>query len=220
MRYGMVIDLKRCIGCNSCTIACKQENATPKNITWARVLLSETGTYPNARLTYLPVLCNHCAEPPCVDVCPTGASQKLENGTVIIDPELCIGCRFCMTACPYNARFFHYGEPEPYAPDMGYTPYEEARYGEHPVGAVTKCDFCPDRLAYRTLDPDIIELCSLPLSSRSPIHYHHIARIDYRVQKVMVTFISVCSAAAAHHREPLRRAGRICGEINFNNTLL
>ena len=158
MRYGMVIDLKRCIGCNSCTIACKQENATPKNITWARVILSETGTYPNARLTYLPVLCNHCAEPPCVDVCPTGASQKLENGTVIVDPELCIGCRFCMTACPYNARFFNYGEPEPYAPDKGYTPYEEARYGEHPVGAVTKCDFCPDRLAEDKL-PSCVQTC-------------------------------------------------------------
>jgi Fe-S-cluster-containing dehydrogenase component len=158
MRYGMVIDLKRCIGCNSCTVACKQENATPKNVTWARVVLSETGTYPNTRLTYLPVLCNHCAEPPCVDVCPTGASQKLENGTVIVDPELCIGCRFCMTACPYNARFFNYGEPEPYAPEMGYTPYEEARMGEHPVGAVTKCDFCPDRLAEGKL-PACVQTC-------------------------------------------------------------
>jgi Fe-S-cluster-containing dehydrogenase component len=158
MRYGMVIDLKRCIGCNSCTIACKQTNATPKNITWTRVILSEMGTYPNTRLTYLPVLCNHCAEAPCVDVCPTGASQKLADGTVWVDPDQCIGCRFCMTACPYNARFFNYGKPEPYNPEIGYTPYEEARLDEHPVGAVTKCDFCMDRVA-EGLDPACVQTC-------------------------------------------------------------
>ncbi len=147
MRYGMVIDLRRCIGCNACTIACKQQYGTPPGIFYSHVNITETGKYPNARQTPLPVLCNHCTNAPCVDVCPTGASQKLDNGIVTIDANICIGCRYCMVACPYNVRQFIGSEPAGYYPDKEITAYEQVMYADHQVGTVEKCNFCAARVA-------------------------------------------------------------------------
>jgi Fe-S-cluster-containing dehydrogenase component len=158
MRYGMVIDLRRCIGCNACTIACKQQNATPAGVFYSHVNISETGKYPNAKLDPLPVLCNHCAEAPCAEVCPTGATQQLDNGIVTVDADKCIGCRFCMVACPFNARTFNYGKPKGYYPDKGLTAFEQVRYQEHTVGTVEKCNFCAARLE-EGLQPACVQTC-------------------------------------------------------------
>jgi molybdopterin-containing oxidoreductase family iron-sulfur binding subunit len=148
MKYGMVIDLRRCIGCNACTIACKQQYGNPPGIFYSHVGISEVGTYPNARQVPLPVLCNHCDEPPCVDVCPTGASAKQANGMVLIDENKCIGCRYCMVACPYNVRQFIGSAPVGYYPDKGgLTTYEKVAYAAHQVGTVEKCSFCATRVA-------------------------------------------------------------------------
>jgi Fe-S-cluster-containing dehydrogenase component len=148
MKYGMVIDLRRCIGCNACSIACKQQNGTPPGVFYSHVSISEVGQYPNAKQTPLPVLCNQCDNPPCVKVCPTGASQKQANGIVTIDANKCIGCRYCMVACPYNVRQFIGSEPKGYFADNGgLTAYEKVMYATHQVGTVEKCDFCAARLA-------------------------------------------------------------------------
>ncbi len=145
MRYGMVIDLQRCIGCNACTIACKQEHSTQPGVFWSKTIVSERGTYPDARQTYQPLLCMHCAQAPCADVCPTGATQKLDNGIVIVDQQKCIGCRYCMVACPYNSRSFIF-QHMVYYPDKGISPYEQATQSQHIVGTVEKCNFCVDRV--------------------------------------------------------------------------
>lgn len=146
MRYVMVIDLSRCIGCQACTVACKQKNGTPPDALYSQVIVSEKGTYPNARTEFLPILCMHCDNPPCETVCPTGATAKQAGGIVTVDADKCIGCRYCMTACPYSARHFNYGSLQPSFEGQELTTFEEAHKENHPVGVVGKCDFCIDRV--------------------------------------------------------------------------
>lgn len=154
----MVIDLDRCVGCNACTVACKIENGTPPDHYWARVYTEETGTYPGTKTTYLPVLCNHCEDAPCVTVCPTGASYQRKDGIVLINQDKCIGCRFCMMACPYANRFYlRKGQLE-----AGYhgerTDFEDAKWEAFTEGTVTKCTFCAHRVD-DGLEPACVVTC-------------------------------------------------------------
>lgn len=161
-RYGMVIDLKRCYGCFACSMACKVKNHTPPGVFWARVLKGEAGSYPNTMRQALPVLCMHCEEPSCMEVCPTGATQQQEDGIVIVDKDKCMGCKYCIMACPYGARY-SVEKWESYFPDgLPLSPYEEfakkaweEKYG---VGVATKCDFCRDRLE-EGKDPACVTAC-------------------------------------------------------------
>jgi len=156
MRYGMVIDLKRCIGCTGCSVVCKSENATPPGVLWLRVVKQESGTYPQVRRVSVPLQCMHCAEPPCLEVCPTGATFKHRNGIVDINADECVGCRYCMMACPYDQRFFNDGLSRYF--DEGLTPYEEIGYGRHQEGVVSKCNFCLPRLN-QGLEPACVANC-------------------------------------------------------------
>jgi len=157
VKWGVAIDLKRCTGCQSCTVACKLENGTPPGIFWTRVLEKEEGTYPFAYKLFMPIRCNHCSNPPCVAVCPTGASYVRENDNlVLIDQDRCIGCHSCVVACPYEARSI----PES---DKGYygeqtTPYEQVSYRKWQVGTAQKCTLCVDRID-KGLNPACIETC-------------------------------------------------------------
>ena len=158
MRYGMVIDLKRCVGCYGCQLSCKAEHGTPPGVFFARVVKREFGTFPNTRLIFLPLLCFHCGAAPCVDVCPTGASHYREGGVVDVDADLCVGCRACMQACPYGARSYNEAQ-RAYYPGQGLTPYEQARYAEANAGIVMKCDFCVDRVR-AGLEPACVANCA------------------------------------------------------------
>ncbi len=146
MKYGMVIDLRRCVGCNACTVACKQEHGTPPGIHWSKVRLYEAGSYPKARLRFLPMLCMHCQEAPCLEACPTGATHRRPDGPVLVDATRCIGCRYCIMACPYEARIYVASEPGEYFAGQGLTPIEALAARQHAVGVVEKCTLCADRL--------------------------------------------------------------------------
>ena len=142
-RFAMAIDLRRCVGCQTCTAACKSANATPPGVQWRRVLDIEDGRFPDVSRTFLPVACMHCANPPCMHVCPTTATKQREDGLVTIDYDLCIGCSNCIMACPYDARsiehtpHYAYGEP---------MQSETARFDPERLSVATKCTFCKDRL--------------------------------------------------------------------------
>lgn len=165
-RYGMAIDLQRCVGCEACTIACKQENHTPPGVAYAKVIKEERGEYPNVKRTFLPILCNHCDNPPCVPVCPVGATWKREeDGIVVVDYDICIGCRYCMAACPYGARYFDFGENyfEPLnefeqQPSPEYGEYRQRKDGQSPIGNVRKCTFCLHRVLQGEL-PACVQTC-------------------------------------------------------------
>lgn len=158
MRYGMVIDLKRCIGCYGCQLSCKAEHGTPPGVLFARVAKHEFGTFPNTRLVFLPLLCFHCVNAPCVDVCPTGASHYREGGVVDIDKNACVGCRACIQACPYSARYYNENQRS-YYPGQGLTAYEEVHYSEQNSNVVMKCNFCIDRV-HAGLEPACVANCA------------------------------------------------------------
>ena len=147
-KLAIGINLRRCIGCNTCAVACKMQNNVPDGMLWNRVLTegcerfdSAEGTYPNLSRTYLPLACQHCENPACERVCPTGATYKDDKGRVEIDYEKCIGCRMCMAACPYNARVFNWNEPVR-DPDFN---YGDKDVPVRPKGVAEKCTLCKER---------------------------------------------------------------------------
>ncbi len=110
-KFAMVIDLQRCTGCGGCSLACKIENNTPDGVFWSNKLTQTYGTYPNVNFEYVPTLCNHCESAPCVQVCPTAAMHCADAGIVNHDSEICIGCKACAVACPYDAIYVNDEKP-------------------------------------------------------------------------------------------------------------
>lgn len=152
-RWGMVIDLDRCTGCQACVIACKQENNVPfstpdtaakgRQISWLHIQTEIEGEYPRIHVRYRPMLCQHCDRPPCTPVCPTSATYENNEGIVAQIYPRCIGCRYCANACPYSVKYFNYDPPR--------WPEEMERSINHdvtvrPKGVIEKCTFCSHRL--------------------------------------------------------------------------
>ena len=144
-RYVMVADLERCVGCQTCTAACRHVNATSPAVQWRQVLDIEAGSYPNVSRTFVPVGCQHCEDPPCMHVCPTTATRKRDDGIVTVDYDLCIGCAYCDVACPYQARFKISKQDFAYGKAMQ---NELAREDERRLGVSQKCTFCSDRIDF------------------------------------------------------------------------
>ena len=168
-KWAMVIDLRKCTGCHACVNACRSENALPPGVVYRVVMEEETGIYPNVSRKFVPRPCMQCDNPPCVPVCPVSATYKRPDGVVAIDYDKCIGCRYCITACPYGARSFDFGEfYTKGTPEM--QPYETERpsfdYGkewrrngtESPIGNARKCHFCLHRVEVGVL-PACVTTC-------------------------------------------------------------
>ncbi|OUO89867.1 4Fe-4S ferredoxin [Gordonibacter sp. An230] len=115
-QYAILTDLSKCVGCLACSVACKVVNDVPLGSYWNKVLRvgpnprTEGGQWPDVYMYFLTIQCQHCKEPECVKVCPTGATHKLEDGTVQVDKVKCIGCQFCVMACPYGVRYLNESE--------------------------------------------------------------------------------------------------------------
>ena len=125
-RFAIVLDTRRCIDCKACTVACKAENKVPLGRENYRNWVDEEklrGQYPNLGQSFTPSQCQHCSNPPCAHVCPTRATEVNPDGIVHVVSDKCIGCKYCMTACPYNARYYN----------------EE-------IEAVDKCTLCTQRI--------------------------------------------------------------------------
>lgn len=195
-KFVMVIDVGACIGCRICVWACKKENNIPDTISppWIEVfeLKSEVGVTghpspqdlkegattsyteaPRQGRWYLPVQCYHCDNPPCVKVCPTGATYKDKDGLVLMDYDRCIGCRLCVVACPYSARRFNWWKAEVPAEEMN--PLVPVRF----VGVVEKCTFCVHRVRRGKL-PRCVEVC--PVRAR---HFGNLNDPGSEVSKIL-----------------------------------
>ena len=168
-RWGMVIDFQKCRndkGCEQCLAACRTAHNIPEipdtahEVKWIwkepyeKVFPFQQTDY--TRQVYgghvLPILCNHCANPACIRVCPTRATWKREDGIVMMDWHRCIGCRYCMAACPYGSRSFNWFDPRPYIQ------HQTAEFPTRTKGVVEKCNFCEERLANGRL-PACVEAC-------------------------------------------------------------
>lgn len=135
----MVIDLRKCLGCHTCTMACCIENNVLSTNPWHIVLDVTEGDYPSIHRQFFPRPCQHCKNAPCVEVCPTGASHKRKDGLVLIHQEDCIGCRYCIAACPYEARVFNWVKPTKPLTKNPAVPLRKR-------GTTEKCTFCVHRL--------------------------------------------------------------------------
>ncbi len=144
-QYAIVTDLDRCVGCLACSVACKVVNGVPVGNFWNKTLRigphpkeGGSGQYPDVEMYFLNVQCQHCENPECVSVCPTEASHKTSDGTVQIDKSRCIGCQFCVMACPYGVRYLN----------------EEER-------VVEKCTLCEQKIAQGELPQCVSQCCGM-----------------------------------------------------------
>lgn len=134
-RFAMAIDTKKCVGCMDCVVACKTENNTPEGFNRDWITTETTGKFPSVQLEIRSERCNHCSNPPCVSCCPTGASHVHDlGGVVLVEHDMCIGCKACLSSCPYDARYVH------------------------PDGYADKCTFCIHRVE-KGEDPACVSVC-------------------------------------------------------------
>lgn len=135
--YAMTVQVAKCIGCQACTVACKFQNNVPEEQFRTKTpALGPKGTFPNLTMTFEKEACQMCKNAPCVKVCPTKASHYNEDGVVLVDANKCVGCKYCMTACPYDARFIN-----------------------KETGAADKCTFCYETRVSKGLKPACVSTC-------------------------------------------------------------
>ncbi len=155
-QWAMVLDLRRCDGCKACTMACQQRHYLHSDQTWIKVYKM---TSAGGQTYHMPRPCMMCEDPPCMYVCPVGATFRTDEGIVLVDQSVCIGCRTCMAACPYEARYFNWSTPKP-APRMPGMPQSPEWPVPQVLGTVGKCVWCADRLPHGEL-PACVQGCPM-----------------------------------------------------------
>lgn len=205
-RWGMVIDLDKCAGCQACSVSCKTENDVPHGSPqehvrrtapfWHKVIAVSRGKYPAVGIDLIPMPCMHCDNPPCAMVCPAKATYNREDGIVVQDFRRCIGCKYCMIACPYGVRNFNYKEQEEkeyHRPDL---PPNRADRGPWPFprrlhGVVEKCTFCFHRIDQgvregKKIGVDVVPACAESCPTRA-IYFGDLDDPDSQVSKLLAT---------------------------------
>jgi phenylacetyl-CoA:acceptor oxidoreductase subunit 1 len=196
-RWGMVIDLTKCIGCGACSIVCGQTNQISVN-KLRRVFDCGISGPPDRQRIYLPISCMHCSKPPCLDVCPTNATYRRDDGIIDIKYELCIGCGYCIVACPYHARSIVFQNG--YDLEIG-TGLQELKRGEinyDRIGVCTKCNFCLSRIdAGMTkglqpgVDPEASPVCVISCSAGA-LYFGNLNDPDSLVSELIRENKAVC----------------------------
>ena len=158
-RYAMAIDTQTCVGCAACVIACKTENGVPDSYSRDWIFTETTGDFPDLQMTIRSERCNHCEDAPCVSACPTGASYYGPGGTVQVNPDKCTGCKACITACPYDARFIDPND-----------------------GVIDKCTFCVHRIENGVQTTACQEVC--PTES---IYFGDINDPESEISRILAT---------------------------------
>ena len=189
-RYGLVVDLERCIGCHTCSVACKVENGIEQG-SWVHVgtiggngMDTAGGRFPNLMMHYQPKLCMHCAEPPCIDACPLGAIYRRDDGIVLVNTDRCDGCQTCLSACPYEALQF-----------------------DPATNLVAKCTMCSHRID-EGLEPFCVICCE-----DEAIHFGDLEDPESEVARLVAsgdTFVLVPDAGtgpAVHYCPPMGPRG-------------
>ncbi|MEE8398146.1 MAG: 4Fe-4S dicluster domain-containing protein [Desulfobacterales bacterium] len=200
LSWGMVIDLDKCTGCGACITACKQENNIPqcgpeeadrgRVISWMDLVVEEEGEFPDVRVKFLPRPCMHCDKAPCAKVCPVRATYRTDEGLVTQIYARCIGCRFCMAACPYTVKYFNWTRPQwPSGMEKNLNPDVTIR--SH--GVVEKCTFCVHRIQKgkeraraenRALrEEDVIPACA-EICPVNAVYFGDLHDADYQVARL------------------------------------
>ncbi|AYB35151.1 4Fe-4S dicluster domain-containing protein [Chryseolinea soli] len=154
-KFVMVIDLSRCKNVGACKEACNHAHSLHPDHNWIKIDAMQDAE--ESAPYWQPTTCMHCDNPPCVKVCPVDATFKRQDGIVLIDSDRCIGCRFCMAACPYSTRVFNWGDPQVPEP-LASQPYSCESSTPQKIGTVGKCDFCPD-MARKGELPHCVSAC-------------------------------------------------------------
>jgi len=217
-KWGMVIDLDKCVGCQACVVACKEENNVPhgspeeqksrREIFWHKMIAVTRGKYPYVRTELIPMPCMHCDHPPCVTVCPAKATFQRNDGIVVQYYRRCIGCKYCIVACPYGARSFNYKAQveKPYhrqdePPDRNsWAPWP---FPTRTQGVVEKCTFCFHRIDQglkegKKIGIDVVPACveACPCHARtfgdlddpqSPVSQLLASRASFRLREELAT---------------------------------
>ncbi|MCB0677987.1 MAG: 4Fe-4S dicluster domain-containing protein [Saprospiraceae bacterium] len=155
-KFVMVIDLARCTNARKCVIACQKFHHLPPEQEFLSIKLMQDN--PNSSPYWFPKNCYHCDNPPCVKVCPVDATYKRQDGVVLVDADRCIGCKFCMTACPYSTRIFNWSENKELPVDLDTHHSSPEASIPAQAGTVAKCDFCPDLVRMGRL-PECVAAC-------------------------------------------------------------